>query len=108
MVHSPLKSWRTHTFPEGMMIHPLIALLAWIPIALCFFWRFPVRVAVLVNFVGGWAVLPTAAFAATSASFPYWILGACLPSDYLVTKASVTGLTCLLGILLFDGRGFAR
>jgi hypothetical protein len=91
-----------------MMIPPLIALSAWIPIGLYFFWRYPVRVAILVNLVGGWAVLPTAAFAATSAPFPYWIIGTCLPSSYLVTKATVTGATCLLGILLFNPRGFAR
>jgi hypothetical protein len=86
----------------------LIALLAWIPIGLCLFWRLPARVAILINFVGGWAVLPTAYFPAASASFPYWVVGACLPSVHLVTKATVTGLTFLLGAVLFDRRRLAR
>ena len=90
------------------MISPFIALLVWIPISLYFFWRFPPRVAVLINFIGGWAVLPSANFTHTDALFPYWILGTCLPSNYFLTKASVTGLTCLVGILLFDRRRFAQ
>jgi hypothetical protein len=90
------------------MIPPLFALLSWIPISLYLYWRYPLRVAILISFVGGWAVLPTAAFIATSAPFPYWIIGTCLPSSYLVTKASVTGATGLIGILLFDPWSFGR
>jgi hypothetical protein len=90
------------------MIPPLFALLCWIPISLYLFRRYPLRVAILVTFVGGWAVLPTAAFAVTSARFPYWIIGTCLPSNYLVTKASVTGAMGLIGILCFDPRSFGR
>ena len=48
--------------PENMMIPPLIALAAWVPISLFCFRRYAVRIAILVNFVGGWAVLPSAAF----------------------------------------------
>jgi hypothetical protein len=91
-----------------MMIPPLIALAAWIPISLFFFRRYAVRVAILINFVGGWAVLPSASFTQTNDPFPYWILGTCLPSDDFFTKASVTGITCLLGVLLFDRESFLR
>ncbi len=90
------------------MIHPLIALAAWIPISLFCFRRYAVRIAILINFVGGWAVLPSAAFARTDAPFPYWILGTCLPSNHFFTKASVTGITCLLGVLVFDRESFRR
>src|SRR5271170_3160593 len=91
-----------------MMIPPSIALSAWIPISLYFFWRYPLRMAILVNFVGGWALLPSANFAPAAASFPYWILGTCLPSNYFFTKATVTGICGLIGILLFDRRRFSK
>ena len=90
------------------MIPPLIALAAWIPISLFFFRRYAVRVAILINFVGGWAVLPSASFTQTDNPFPYWILGTCLPSDHFFTKASVTGITCLLGVLFCDRASFLR
>jgi hypothetical protein len=90
------------------MIPPLIALAAWVPISLFCFRRYAVRIAILINFVGGWAVLPSAAFTPTNNSFPYWILGTCLPSDHFFTKASVTGITCLIGVLLFDRESFSR
>jgi hypothetical protein len=89
-----------------MMIPPLIALAAWLPISLFCFRRYAVRVAILINFIGGWAVLPSAPFAHTNAPFPYWILGTCLPSDHFFTKASVTAITCLIGVLLFDRQIF--
>jgi hypothetical protein len=59
--------------------------------------------AVLVNFIAGWAVLPSACFTPTPATHPYWILGTCLPSNYLLSKASVTGMTCLAGIFWWIG-----
>jgi len=90
------------------LISPWVAFLAWVPISVYLFRRYPVRVAVLANFIGGWAVLPSARFTPTAAPFPYWILGACLPSNHFFTKASVTGITCLLGILLVDRRIFSR
>ncbi len=90
------------------MIPPLIALAAWVPISLFCFRRYAVRIAILINFVGGWAVLPSAAFTQTNDPFPYWILGTCLPSDHFFTKASVTGFTCLIGVLLFDRESFLR
>jgi hypothetical protein len=90
------------------MISPWIAFLAWVPISLYFFQRYPVRVAVLINFIAGWALLPTANFARESAVFPYWILGTCLPSIHFFTKATVPAMTCLLSILLIDRRVFSR
>lgn len=87
-----------------MIIPPAIALLAWIPLSLLIFRRFPVRMAVLVNFVGGWAILPAANYASNGSqnAFPYWIIGTSLESDYFFTKATVLGFTGILGILLFD------
>jgi hypothetical protein len=53
-------------------------------------------------------VLPSAAFTQTDNPFPYWILGTSLPADHFFTKASVTGITCLIGVLLFDRESFLR
>lgn len=88
------------------MISPWIAFLAWIPITLYFFRAYPVRVAILVNFVAGWALLPSVPYVPTSDQFPYWILGTCLPSSYFFTKATVVSMTGILGIVLFDRRIF--
>src|ERR1700733_11120673 len=90
------------------MISPSIAFLAWVPISLFFFKRYPLRMALLVNFVAGWALLPSAAYAPTTVPFPYWILGTCLPSIHFFTKATVTGMTCLFGTLLFDRKTIQR
>jgi hypothetical protein len=90
------------------MISPWIAFLAWLPISVYFFRRYSVRVAVLVNFIAGWALLPSASYTPTTAVFPYWILGSCLPSDHFFTKASVTGIACLIGILLVDRPSLGR
>src|SRR5271156_6579259 len=90
------------------MIPPLIALFTWIPVSLFFFWRYPLRVAILINFLGGWAFLPSAVFVASAVPFPYWILGTCLPSNYFFTKGTVTGMSGLLGVLLFDRRSLGR
>jgi hypothetical protein len=90
------------------MISPWIAFLAWLPISVYFFRCYSVRVAVLANFIAGWALLPSASYTPSAAVFPYWILGACLPSNYFFTKASVTGMTCLIGILVFDRPSFSR
>jgi hypothetical protein len=84
------------------MIPPMLALWAWIPISLYFFWRFPIRLALLLNFVGGWAILPSASYLASSAPFPYWILPVSLPTDYFLTKATIPAVAALLGVRLFD------
>ena len=88
------------------MIPPLLAFFVWIPISLLFFRRYPIRVAILLNFIGGWAVLPAANYAFSSDPDPYWILSNSLPTDYFLTKATVTGVTGLLWVLLFDRQIF--
>jgi len=92
-----------------MIVAPLVALGAWIPIGLYLFRRLPIRHAILFNFVGGWAILPAANYARTANNaFPYWILGTSLESDYFITKATVIGLTGILGILIFDRASIKR
>jgi hypothetical protein len=63
---------------------------------------------VLLTIVAGWALLPTVNFVPTEAPFPYWILGTALPAGYFVTKATITSLTALTGVLLFDPRAMRR
>ena len=89
------------------MIPPWLALLAWFPVSLYLFRRNPVRVAILINFLAGWAVLPSANFQPYNDPFPYWILGTCLPTIHFFTKATVTGAAGLIGVLLFDRRIFS-
>lgn len=84
-----------------MHIPPLLAFSAWIPIGLFLFRRFELRIAILANFLAGWAVLPSANYAAANGFFPYWILPVCLPSDHFVSKATTLGLTAICGVLLF-------
>lgn len=90
------------------MIYPLVALLAWVPVGLYLFRRVPVRIALLINFVGGWAVLPTANYADDGIAFPFRIIGASLESNYFITKATILGLTGILGVYLFDRSRFKR
>lgn len=91
-----------------MIVPPLIALVAWVPISLLIFRRFPMRVALLINFVGGWAVLPAAHYINQGAVFPYWILGTSLESDYFITKATILGFSGILGVYIFDRSSFKR
>jgi hypothetical protein len=91
-----------------MHIPPLVILLGWIPAGAYLFRRYPVRIAILANFLGGWAILPSANYHPTPDSFPYWILGVCLPTDYFLTKATVTGLAALAGVLLFHAADLRR
>jgi hypothetical protein len=91
-----------------MIVPPLVALFAWVPISLFAFRRFPVRVAVLINFVGGWAVLPAANYTSSGNVFPYWILGTSLESDYFITKATILGFCGILGVVLFDHSSIKR
>lgn len=88
--------------PVAPHIAPLFALFSWVAIGLIFFYRYPVRIAILLTFIAGWAVLPTANFTPTSADFPYWILGVGLPAGYFWTKGTITGLTALAGAVFFD------
>lgn len=59
------------------------------------------RVAIVSNFLAGWAILPNADFSPTREVFPYWILPVCLPSTNFLTKATVLGITATVGMLLF-------
>lgn len=83
-----------------MHIYPFVILLGWIPAGAYLFRRYPVRIAILANFLGGWAILPGANYRATANAFPYWFLGVCLPADYFITKATATGLAALAGTLI--------
>jgi len=87
-----------------VILPPLLAFLAWIPLSLVLFRRYPIRVAILINFLGGWALLPIARFSGDPS--PFWILGNGLYTEYFLTKATVTGLSALLGVLLFDRQVF--
>lgn len=87
---------------------PMVVLLGWIPCSLYFFYRWPVRVAILLTFIGGWAILPTANFVPSNDPFPYSVLGAGIATDYFLTKATVTGFAGLLGFLLFDRDSIRR
>ena len=89
-----------------MILPPNIAFIAWALISLYCFWRYRVQTAILINFIGGWALLPSANYLPDTAVFPYWILGLSLPSSYFFTKASVLGAYCLLCVLLVDRRVF--
>jgi hypothetical protein len=90
------------------MIPPLIALLAWIPISLYFFRRYRIRVALLLTFIGGWAVLPSARYTPSSSDFPYWILPVSLCTNYFFTKATVVAAAALLGVWLVDRHFYRR
>lgn len=68
------------------------------------------RQAVLTVFLGGWLLLPVGVYGQVAADsvFPYWIIGAALPSDMLMTKAWVAPLCALLGVALFDRHTILR
>jgi len=91
-----------------MHISPLVILLGWIPFGAYLFRRYPVRIAILANFLGGWAILPGASYRATADAFPYWFLGVCLPANYFLTKATATGLAALAGMLIFHSADLKR
>jgi hypothetical protein len=90
------------------MIPPLFALLAWIPISLYSFRKLSLRNAFLLNFIGGWAILPGANYIPSAAILPYWIMGVSLHAQYFLTKATITGVTGLLAIYFFDRARFRR
>ena len=75
-----------------MILPPNLAFIAWAPVSLYCFWRYRVQTAILINFIAGWALLPSANYVPDTAAFPYWILGLSLPSSYFFTKASVLGM----------------
>ncbi|WP_446745062.1 hypothetical protein [Silvibacterium acidisoli] len=77
-----------------------IVLSVWLVIGVAAFFVFPVRRALLFDFLGGWALLPTSAFHVDPSPFPYWLLGSALPSIHMLTKATAIGAAALAGILL--------
>jgi hypothetical protein len=87
-----------------MHLSPLAVLLSWMLIGVFLFRRFPARVAILLNFLGGWAILPGANYTPTAEIFPFWILGVCLPAGHFLTKATITGLAGLAGIIVFHSK----
>jgi hypothetical protein len=91
-----------------MTAPPLLAFFVWIPLSIAFCYRYPLRVAFLLIFVGGWAVLPSGNYVPTTDPFPYWILGTGIATDYFITKATVTGFCGLLGFLVFDRHSIRR
>jgi hypothetical protein len=91
-----------------MHLPPLFILIGWIPLGIYLFRRYPVRVAILANFLGGWAILPGANYTPTTEVFPYWILGVCLPTNYFLTKPIVIGLAGLAGVLFFHFEDWKR
>src|ERR1700742_968623 len=86
---------------------PTAVLLGWIPISLYLFYRYPMRIAILLVFIGGWAVLPTANYVPSPEPFPYWILGVGIAASHFLTKSTLIGFAGLLGLLHFD-RGSIR
>src|SRR3954447_14437305 len=90
------------------MIPPLLAFAVWIPVSVLLFRRYPIRIAILANFLGGWAVLPSAQYVGPQADFAYWVIGVSLPSNYFITKATVLSLTALVNVLLLDRHAFRR
>lgn len=89
-------------FREPMSIIPLAVLIAWIPIGAWLFRRFPVRIAILINFFAAWGLLPGAPYTPSDSEFPYWVMGVCLPGIDFLTKATAAGLAALAGILIFQ------
>ena len=87
-----------------------LAFSLWIVCALAAFWMLAPRQAALGVFLGGWLLLPVGDYApvAAGAGFPYWIIGAALPSDMLLTKAWVAPVCALLGAALFDRATWLR
>jgi hypothetical protein len=91
-----------------MIIPPLLAYFLWVPISLLLFRRYPMRIAFLLNFVGGWAVLPAARYVESGHGIPYWIIGTSLESEYFLTKATIVGFCGLLALLVFDRTSIQR
>jgi hypothetical protein len=86
----------------ALSLWPVLALIA-------FKWLAPPWASLLV-FLGGWVLLPVGWYppSATANEFSYWIIGAALPSDMLISKAWVAPVSALLGAAVFDRQQFAR
>lgn len=66
--------------------------------------------AVAITCFAGWLLLPVGNFPAGSADaiFPFWITGAAVPSDMLLTKMWVPPVVAFLGALWMDRQTVAR
>lgn len=78
--------------------------------ALLLFRLVPPNRAVGLTCFAGWLILPVGNFPAGSADaiFPYWITGAALPSDMVLTKMWWPPVVALLGALWVDRETLAR
>lgn len=87
-----------------------LTLLAWPLIAMVAFKIFAPRSAVLFVLLGGWLLLPVGIYPpdASFSAFPYWLIGAALPSDMLITKAWVAPASALLGAVFLDRQRLRR
>jgi len=81
-----------------------LAYVAFCAVAIAIFFLLEVRRAILVVFLGGWLLLPVTDYPpqAIQARFPYWITGAAVPSDLLVTKAWIVSVVAFAGAALRD------
>src|SRR6266403_1515350 len=87
-----------------------IVFVAFSIMALILFWFVPSAYAVATTCFVGWLLLPVGNFPAGSAEavFPYWITGAAVPSDMLLTKMWWPPVVALAGALLTDRKTLAQ
>src|SRR5260370_1054810 len=73
-------------------------------VALILFFLVPTAYAVAITCFAGWLLLPVGNYPAGSVEtvFPYWITGAVVPSDMLLTKMWWPVVVALAGALLTD------
>jgi hypothetical protein len=81
-----------------------LSLLAWPLLSVVAFKFLKPQSAVLWVLLGGWLVLPVGFYPpdARFSTFPYWLIGAALPSEMLISKAWIAPASALLGVLLLD------
>ena len=86
------------------------AYLIWLATSMGLFWKLPADRACAITLIGGWMLLPIASFPAEVAQdlFPHWIMGTAIPTPIFINKATATGFSCLLSILLFDRSSLAQ
>lgn len=66
--------------------------------------------AIWLLLIGGWLLLPPAIYVdlGEPSIFPFWIIGAALPSDLTVTKAWIAPAVALLGSLFFNRERWSK
>ena len=79
-------------------------------LALIVFCLVPTKYAVAITCFAGWLLLPVGNYPAgtTEVVFPYWITGAAVPSDMLLTKMWWPPAVALVGTLLTDRKTLAQ